>query len=163
MNRSILLTCFLTLFVTTSALAMDGKSCTSKSAQLKPSERDAFMKSCLAQLSSPANTKEIEQQKKQAQCEQNAKNRHMQGNEKASYVASCVSKNEAVAAAKAEPAHAAAKASTAPEKAVRKTAAEQPKNHAKQKSHAKSCAQQAKEQGLTGDERKKFMAGCKKG
>jgi hypothetical protein len=157
MNRGSLLTCFLMLFVATPALAMDGKACTSKAAQLKPAERDAFMKSCLAQLSSPANTKELEQQHKQAQCEQNAKNQHAQGNEKAAYVSACMNKNEAVAAAKAEPTHAADKALA--EKPVRKVSAEQ----TAKKKPAKSCAQQAKEKGLKGDERKQFIASCKKG
>ncbi len=156
MNRGSILTCFLMLFVSTPVLALDGKACTSKAAQLKPAERDEFMKNCLAQLSSPANTKEMEQQHKQAQCEQNAKNQHVQGNEKAAYVSACMNKNEAVAAAKAEPTHAADKALA--DKPVRKVSTEPAK-----KKQGKSCAQQAKEKGLKGDERKQFIASCKKG
>ncbi len=159
MNRSVVLTGVLMLFVTTSVFAAQSNDCASKGAHMKPAERDAFMKSCLAQLSSPANAKEREQQRKKAQCEQNASNQHLQGNEKSNYVASCVNKNEAETAAKAAPATAVAK--TTPEKSSHKVAATQNGKPAKQGNHRKSCAQQAKDKGLKGDERKKFLSSCK--
>jgi hypothetical protein len=95
MNRNISATCFLIMFITTSAMALDENSCVSQSAQLKPSERDAFIKSCLKQLSSPSNVEKAEQQRLKALCEQNAKNYHLEGDEQTNYVTSCMSHNEA--------------------------------------------------------------------
>ncbi len=155
MKRSTLITAFFMLFVTASAWATEANSCASKSAGMKPSERDAFMKSCLAQVNSAVNSKEGEQQRKRASCEQNAQNQKLQGNDKANYVASCVNANEAQAAAKSKGVVAESKPATA-EKPVRKAAATQskPAKH-------KSCAQQAKDKGLKGEERKAFLHSCK--
>src|SRR5512135_175219 len=90
MNRSILLACFLMLCVTTSAVAADANSCVAESARLKPSERNAFMQACLAQLSAPSHVQEVGQQNKKALCEQNARNHNLQGDELTDYVASCI-------------------------------------------------------------------------
>ncbi len=155
MKRSTFITAFFLLFVTASAWATEANSCASKSAGMKPSERDAFMKSCLAQVNAAANSKEGEQARKRAACEQNAQNRKLQGNDKANYVASCVNTNEAQTAAQSHGV-VAQKSAPAAEKPVRKAAATQ----AKPAKH-KSCAQQAKEKALKGEERKKFMASCK--
>lgn len=101
MKLSILCVYVLTLFFSMQAWAMDSRSCSDQSAQLAPSERKAFLQSCLAQVSSPANVKEIELQRKKAVCEQNAKNYKLQGNDKANYVVTCINKNEAAAAVEA--------------------------------------------------------------
>jgi hypothetical protein len=152
MNRNLLLACFAMLFASTSVMALDGKSCEAKSAQLKLSERDAFMKSCLAQLSTPANVKETQQQDKRVRCEQNAKNQNLQGNEKGNYITSCITENEAAAAAKAAPAQTEAKAAPAAKAKHVSAAASKP---------GISCAKQARKKGLKGDARKEFMKDCK--
>lgn len=101
---------FLVMLFALPALAVEVNSCAAKSAQLKLSERSAYMKSCLAQASSPANVKEAELQHKRALCEQNAKNYKLQGNSRANYIPTCINKNEAVAAVMKSPAKATAMA-----------------------------------------------------
>lgn len=101
MKSSVLSVYFLIMFFAMPALALEASSCAAKGAHLKLSQRSAFMKSCLAQVSSPANVKEAELRHKRALCEQNAKNYKLQGNNRANYTATCINKNEAEAAAKA--------------------------------------------------------------
>lgn len=104
MKSSVLFVCSLLVIVAASAMAAaDPNSCATKSKQLKRSERQAFIKSCMEQVSSPTNVKEVEQQKKRAQCDQNAKNQHLDGNAKGSYVNECMNKNEAAEVASAQP------------------------------------------------------------
>ncbi len=93
MNCKSLLTCVAMLLATAPALAMDAKTCQAESAKKPSGERSAFMKKCLADLSNPAHVKEVQQQEKNARCEQNAKNQKLQGNEKAGYVTECMNKN----------------------------------------------------------------------
>lgn len=100
MKPSILLVYSWTLVFAMPALAMDGNSCVAQSTQLELSERDAYMKSCMAQVGSPDNVKKTELQQKKALCEQNAKNHKLHGNDKDSYFETCMNKNEAEAAAK---------------------------------------------------------------
>jgi hypothetical protein len=82
------------------AVALEASSCAAKSVHLKPSERSTYLKSCLAQVSSPANVKDAELRRKRALCEQNAKNYKMQGNNRNEYIATCMNENEALAATK---------------------------------------------------------------
>lgn len=100
MKSSVMFVCFLQIFFAVPALAMEASSCAARSAHLRLSERNAYMKSCLAQVSSPANVKEAELRRKRALCEQNAKNFKLQGNDRANYIATCMNRNEAEAAAK---------------------------------------------------------------
>lgn len=102
MKSSAMFVYFLAMFFAIPALAMEAGSCVANSARLKPSERSAYMKSCLAQVSSPANVKEAELRHKRTLCEQNAKNFKVQGSERDNYIATCMNRNEAEAAAKAE-------------------------------------------------------------
>jgi hypothetical protein len=103
MKHFAVLTCLLLSVVAGHAFAAPGNDCAARSEKVKPSEREAFMKSCLAQVGSPANVKEAKQRHKSARCEQNAKNMKLQGSEKGDYQAECVNKNEAVVAANSVP------------------------------------------------------------
>jgi hypothetical protein len=96
------LTCMLLVSIATPALALQGGDCAARSQTLKPSERDAFMKSCLAKAGDPANVQEEERKQKSARCEQNARNKKLQGNEKVQYHTNCMNKNEAAAVANAQ-------------------------------------------------------------
>ena len=102
MKSSVVFVYSLMLFFSIPALALDSKSCATQSAELPLTERKAFLESCLAQVSSPSNVKEIELQRKKAVCEQNAKNYKLQDNEKDNYLVTCVNKNEAAAAVAAQ-------------------------------------------------------------
>ncbi len=90
MNPNIALAGLLILFAGASAMAADANSCVEQSARLKPSERSAFMDSCLAQLRSQSSVEEAEQRERKAQCEQNARNLSLQGDAQARYIASCM-------------------------------------------------------------------------
>lgn len=160
MNRSLLLACITMLSVSTSALALDGKACEAKAAHMNQADHDAFMKSCLAQMSEPSNVKEIQQQDKKARCEQNAKNQKLQGNEKTNYVSTCMTENEAAAVKQATPQVESKPAAPA----------EKPKHAATANNGAKatatgkkgnSCVKQANKKGLKGDARKEFLKDCK--
>lgn len=149
MNARLLLAGFSLLVVSAAAVAADAKTCEGRAAQMQSTERAAFMKKCLADLSAPANVKEAQQQGKRARCEQNARNQKLQGSAAASFVASCMNRNEAAEAAKAAPVQT---ASAAP--------AARPRNTATNRKPRVSCAKQAKQKGLKGDERKQFMKEC---
>lgn len=161
MKTTILLVYALSLFFPLPALAVDARSCAAKSEQLKLSEREAYLKSCLAQVSSPANVKEAELQHKRSVCEQNAKNLKLQGNDKGKYVATCINKNEAETAAKSVLAKDTAKpgrgpgstqakpAKSAPAR-VQAAAEAKPKSKAKPKAARESKRQTAQQQTGTG-------------
>ncbi len=140
------LTCLLLTTIATPAVALQGNDCAARGEKVKPEEREAFMKSCLAQAEAPANVKEVEQKHKSALCEQNAKNKKLQGNDKSNYQSNCMNKNEAVVAANtqphnviAAPSHKAA-ASDKPKTAPHKAAANKP-----QKEHKKSAKKHEKQ------------------
>ncbi len=152
MNARVVLAGFTMFLLSASAMAMDAKTCEAKASHLQSAERNDFMKKCLADLSDPSNVKENQQQEKRARCEQNAKNQKLQGGAQANFVSSCMTKNEAAEAAKAAPAQTVA--STAPAAKPKKAAA-----NGKSKPHV-SCAKQAKQKGLKGDERKQFLKEC---
>ncbi|HYR05072.1 MAG TPA: hypothetical protein VEP71_00130 [Gallionella sp.] len=98
--KSYMLLQLLLLSIAPPVLAQDMRSCEAQSAQLKENERNAFLKSCLAQASTPANVQKTSQQDKLHFCEQNAKNMSMQGTERSSYIKTCMNSNEAEAAAR---------------------------------------------------------------
>lgn len=135
--------CFtLSLFITYSSVgfaAQTGQSCENKAKQVAPEKRDAFITSCLAQVSAPSNVKEVSQQNKRRTCEQNAKNLKLNPNNRSGYFDQCMNKNEAASKAKI----------------IQNRTEPTARNAAK-----KSCAQRAKEQNLTGHARKRFMSGC---
>jgi hypothetical protein len=119
--------------------AQTGQSCENKARQVAPEKRDAFITACLAQVSSPSNVKEITQQNKRRTCEQNAKNLKLNPSNKPSYFDQCMNRNEAASKAKMIQNHSVPTAKKTPKR---------------------SCAQQAKEQNLTGHARKRFMGSC---
>lgn len=126
-------------FATLSFAAQTGRSCENKAKQVAPENRDAFITNCLDQVSAPSNVKEVTQENKRRTCEQNAKNLKLNPSNKSGYFDQCMNRNEAATKAKWLQSRA--------EPTGRKT----PK---------RSCAQQAKEQNLTGQARKRFMGSC---
>ncbi len=106
------LTCLFLTAVANPAFALPDNDCVARSEKVQVTEREAFMKSCLAQAGTPAKVKEAKQQHKSARCEQNAKNMKLQGSEKGSYKEDCINKNEAVVAANTPPKNAIALADT---------------------------------------------------
>ncbi len=106
------LTCLFLTAVANQAFALPDNDCVARSEKVQVTEREAFMKSCLAQAGTPAKVKEAKQQHKSARCEQNAKNMKLQGSEKGSYKEDCINKNEAVVAANTPPKNAIALADT---------------------------------------------------
>lgn len=138
------LTCLLLTSIVNPAFAVQGNDCAARSEKVELTKRDEFMKSCLAQVGTPANVKEAKQKHKTARCEQNAKNMKLQGADKGSYQADCVNKNEAVVAANTLP-----KSSTEPGKtseaagnaAAKKPVAKTQKEHKKgARKHEKKAA-----------------------
>ncbi len=152
------LTCLLLTSVAAPAVALPTNDCAARSEKVKPTERDDFLKSCLAQVGAPANVKEVKQKHKSALCEQNAKNKQLQGNDKASYQSNCMNKNEAAMAASAQPdnvitpSHKQAsseKPKGAPRKAEKKQVAKKQKEH--KKGSKKGEQQSASNSGLFGN------------
>jgi hypothetical protein len=96
----LLLQCLLMAFATQAMSAQTGKDCETKAQQIATEKRDAFLRSCLAQTSAPANVQEVTLQNKRRTCEQNAKNLKLNPGNKPGYVEECIHKNEAAMAAK---------------------------------------------------------------
>lgn len=105
------------LFISTQTIAApDPNSCVPESMQRHPSERDAYVESCMAQVSSPANVQESFLQSKLSFCEQNVKNMKLRGTERTNYIDTCINSNEAEVAAKEVAAQQAAAGKAAAEK-----------------------------------------------
>ncbi|BBJ00375.1 hypothetical protein FGKAn22_20670 [Ferrigenium kumadai] len=99
MKPSVLFTCSL-LFISTSTLAApDPNRCIPDSMHLKASERGAYINSCMALVSAPANVKEEFERNKLRFCQQNVKNMKLRGDTKSSYLNTCMNSNEAESAA----------------------------------------------------------------
>ncbi len=96
----LLVQCLLMAFATQAMSAQTGKDCEAKAKQAPKEKRDAFLRSCLAETSTPANVQEVTLQSKRRTCEQNAKNLKLNPGNKPGYVEECVHKNEAAIAAK---------------------------------------------------------------
>ena len=78
------------------SVVLKSSHCESKGAKLPPAEQVVFIKSCLAEASSPANVKAVALQEKKAYCDKNVKNKALQGSEKESYLTTCMNHNEAL-------------------------------------------------------------------
>lgn len=76
-------------------VVLNASQCESKGAALPLAEQSAFMKSCLAEASSPENVRAVALQQKKAYCDKNVKNKALQGSEKESYLTTCMNHNEA--------------------------------------------------------------------
>ncbi len=155
MKHIFLSLCIALLPISTTALAKDGKDCAAESARLPQTERAAHTKKCLDELNEPSNVRQTQQQRKQAQCEQNASNQRLQGGDKSSYISSCMNSNEAAEAAQA------AKAPPATQPKASAPAAKPAKSSARASKAGNSCVKQADQKGLKGKERKQFLKGCK--
>ncbi|MDO8313026.1 MAG: PsiF family protein [Sideroxyarcus sp.] len=163
----LLVQCLLMAFSTQVLSAQTGQDCEAKGKQIAAEKRDAFLQSCLAQTSTPANVQELAQQKKRRTCEQNAKNLKLNPGNKPGYVETCMNKNEAAIAAKTLNAPQSTQPTARVAKTPSKTATTSADNSAskkptKQDGRKNSCSQQAKEKGLKGDARKRFMKDCQK-
>lgn len=144
----LLLLCQFMMFATQAMAAQTGRDCESKAKQIAPGKRDAFIQTCLAQTSSPANVQEVTQQNKRRTCDQNAKNLKLTQGSQPGYVDECLHKNDAAIAAKRlhapQPVRLASSSADKPAK-----------------SSKISCTQQAKEQSLKGSKRRQFMKACR--
>lgn len=76
---------------------LNPSQCESKAAALSLAEQSVFMKSCLAEASSPENVRAVALRQKKAYCDKNVKNKALQGSEKESYLTACMNNNEAQA------------------------------------------------------------------
>lgn len=147
--------------------AADSQNCEAKSQQMHGAAKDSFLKSCLAQTSSPESVQAASMQEKRNTCEQNSKNMKLEGSKKSDYVNGCMNQNvaanearkmgvkEAVASKPEHTQHTRIAANNAQANAVKKTSN-------KPVSSKKSCLKQAKQEGLKGEARKKFMSDCRK-
>ncbi|MDH2918282.1 MAG: PsiF family protein [Sideroxydans sp.] len=146
--------------------AQVGQDCEAKSQQVKPEARQAFLTSCLAQVSSPANVQAVTQKNKQESCAQNEKNMKKAGVNKPGYMNECMTKNEAAAEAQ-KVANASPAAAPAPvvhhAKPVAKVVATSAPVATAKPNSKKSCAKQAHKKHLKGEERKQFMTSCAQG
>ncbi len=142
--------------------AQVGQDCETKSQHVKPEARQAFLTSCLAQVSSPANVQAVSQQNKQETCTQNEKNMKKAGINKPNYMHECMTKNEAAAEAQ-KVANANPAAAPTPAVAHAKPAATSAPVVKAKPNSKKSCAQQAHKKHLKGEGRKQFMTSCVQG
>lgn len=164
----LLVQCLLLTFAMQAMAAQTGRDCEIKAKQVAPDKRDAFLQSCLAQTSAPANVQEIAQQNKRLTCEQNAKNLKLSLGNKSGYVEECMRKNEAAIAAKKLNTPQSDRPDTYAAKATSKPAAAGSDKPVSKKTgqisqQEKLCFQQAKKQGLNGSARKQFVKDCRKG
>lgn len=136
----------LTLISVHSFAAQTGQSCETKARQIAADKREDFLTSCLAQISAPANVREVTQQNKRRSCEQNVKNQKLNPGKKLEYFDQCMHENEAATRAKI----------VAPQ-SPRATTTSKTAVSTKKKP---SCVQQAKDQSLSGHARKRFMKNC---
>jgi len=153
--------CLLVAFATQALSAQTGKDCEAKARQIATGKREAFLQSCLAQISAPSNVQEVAQQNKRRTCEQNAKNLKLNPGNRPDYIEECMRKNEAAIAARnlqsGHPSPPVAKAQVR----SKESEAAVPAKPVKRSSKKNSCLQQAKEKGLQGRERKQFMQDCR--
>lgn len=145
------LTGLLLTSIATAAFAVPGNDCAARSEKVAVTEKDDFLKACLAEASAPAKITEAKHKHKKARCEQNAKNMKLQGKDKGEYQEDCLNKNQAaevksniaVADASATPAANDSQKSTSPKAAEQKHVE---KKHAakKQKEHKKASKKNSK-------------------
>jgi hypothetical protein len=143
------LTGLLLISIAPAALAGPGNDCAARSEKVAVTEKDDFLKTCLAEASAPAKIKEAKHKHKKARCEQNAKNMKLQGKDKGEYQEDCLNKNQA-AEVKSNIAVADANATPTPPAANDSQKSSSPKpaehNHAakKQKEHKKNSKKDSK-------------------
>jgi hypothetical protein len=99
MKYVVALTGLLLISIAPAAFAVPSNDCAARSEKVAVTEKDDFLKACLAEASVPSKVKEAKHTHKKARCEQNAKNMKLQGEEKGKYVTECLNKNQAVVAA----------------------------------------------------------------
>lgn len=154
------LTGLLLISIAPSAFALPTNDCAARGEKVAVTERDAFLKSCLAEAGAPTKVKEAKQKHKKARCEQNAKNMKLQGEDKGSYQEECVNKNEAVVVAESMP-KTSTETNEKPAAAVvkEKSGGQQSSSHkpavkkhaAKQKEHKKSAKKNEKQSGAAAE------------
>lgn len=133
------LTCLLLTSIASTAFAEAGNDCAARSEKVAVTEKEAFLKACLAEASAPSKIKEEKRKHKKARCEQNAKNMKLQGQDKGSYQEECFNKNQAaevkssiaVTDANATPAATDSQKSASSKPAGHKRAAKKQKEHKK--------------------------------
>ena len=166
--------CVMLAFSAQAWASTDDQNCASRSKQLTAPEQKKFLESCLAHASSPEHVRAATEQKKRNHCEQNARNMKLEGGKKSDYINDCMNKN--VAASEANKVNAKSPALAKSEHAAntRTANASKPAHQAhpaarakptpqpKAASGKKTCGARAKQQGLKGEERKKFMRDCRK-
>ncbi len=149
------LTGLLLISIAPAVFAVPTNDCAARGEKVAVTERDAFLKSCLAEAGAPTKVKEAKQKHKKARCEQNAKNMKLQGEDKGSYQEECVNKNEAVVVAESMP-KTSPETSEKPAAVVKEKSGSQQssshkpavKKHAtKQKEHKKSAKKNEKQSG----------------
>lgn len=165
--------CVMLTFAAQAWASSDNQSCAAKSKQLPSQEQKQFIESCLAQASSPEHVRAATEQKKRNHCEQNARNMKLDGGKKSDYINDCMNKNVAANEATKVNAKAPALAKLEQPAGSHTAASSKPAHHAaavqakpvtqpKATSSKKSCSAKAKQQGLKGEDRKKFMSDCRK-
>lgn len=146
------LTGLLLISIAPAAVAVSGNDCAARSEKVAVTEKDEFLKTCLAEASAPAKIKEAKHKHKKARCEQNAKNMKLQGKDKGEYQEECLNKNQAaevksniaVADANATPSAANATSPAANEKSSSAKPAERKHAAKKQKEHKKNSKKNSK-------------------
>jgi hypothetical protein len=131
------LTGLLLISIAPAAVAGPGNDCAARSEKVAVTEKDDFLKACLAEASDPAKIKEAKHKHKKARCEQNAKNMKLQGKDKGEYQEDCLNKNQAaevkstIAVADANATPAANEKGSSSKPAEHKHAAKKQKEHKK--------------------------------
>lgn len=101
-HATLMIKSLLALYVLIPVLASGAGNCEPVNPQLDTAQRTAYIKQCLAELSSPANVKKVAMQQKKMSCEQNARNKALQDAAQANYVSACINSNEAKEAAEVQ-------------------------------------------------------------
>ena len=144
------LTGLLLTSIASTAFAVPGNDCAARSEKVAVTEKDDFLKTCLAEASAPAKITEAKHKHKKARCEQNAKNMKLQGKDKGEYQEDCLNKNQAaevksnIAVADATPA--ATPAASDSQKSSSSKPAEHKHAAKKQKEHKKTSKKNSKKE-----------------
>lgn len=100
------LTCLLLAAFATPSFAHESTNdCAAKGEKVSTAERAAFMKNCLKEAGSPANTAHAKQHDKEQHCDTNAKSMKLEGTAKSEYLEHCYKENDFDKNAKPHPKH----------------------------------------------------------
>ncbi|OGT19052.1 MAG: hypothetical protein A2342_06580 [Gallionellales bacterium RIFOXYB12_FULL_54_9] len=99
------LTCLLLAAFATPSFAHEHNDCADKAAKIAAADRTAFLKSCLKEAGSPANTAHAKQHDKEQHCDTNAKSMKLEGKDKSEYLDHCYKENDFDKNAKPHPKH----------------------------------------------------------